>query len=121
MPNRGDQIVKQYMKRTRFFVPGHDLLAAARTMAVRAREVHVNGKPDKGVVKQIHNRLEHYVNGGLVVFHIGDDGAPGYRKATKDESDHFKEVRRRKAGHIHPKAMRRRPATRKRRMRPVAA
>ena len=94
------------------FVDGHDLMAVARTMAVQAGATHVNGKPDRGVVKQIHARLEHYVNGGLVVHHINDDGVSGYRKATKSESDRFKEKRRRKAGHIHPKAMRRRPVER---------
>lgn len=89
MPNIGDEIMKQYMHRRRWFVPGSSLNKVARVIAKREGFVDSSGKPDIGVATQIRNSIEEYVRHGQIRI-CKKGGSVGCRKASPNEVQTFK-------------------------------
>lgn len=115
MTNRGEKIVKEYMRKPRFFVAGTDLRACAKQMAIQAKATQPNGKPDMGVVKQITGCLERLERQGSIRFHKTEDQPVprvGYRKATADEQARFQRDLHRANGSWQSRVRRRGPARR---------
>lgn len=110
MPNRGDQIVKQFMRRNRWFVPAVGVNELAGRI-VRAQLAEGEAVLDS-VLEQAREALAaHMKNGEIKVCKRA--GTSGYRKASGREVEHF---RRRGLPSHKSRPKKTRAATRKRKV-----
>lgn len=89
MPNFGDQIVKQYMRRNRWFVPAPSVIMLAQTITVREGRVADDDTPDLFVMKQVEAALHERIARGEIKA-CKHAGGSGYRKASKREVEKFR-------------------------------
>lgn len=89
MPNRGEEIVKQYMNRNRWFVPAPSIVGLAEQIIVRGNYADERAVIDRVLLEQVRTALVARMNGGEIKT-CKRAGSIGYRKASGREVETFK-------------------------------
>lgn len=89
MPNRGEEIVKQYMNRNRWFVPAPSIVGLAEQIIIRGHYTDERGIISLVLLEQVRVALVTRMNGGEIKI-CKRAGSTGYRKASGREVETFK-------------------------------